>query len=381
MKILICKNDEFGGANYLLERLYLWMKKNDYDVEKCIVCKKIYPIPGVYDLAVMPAYIHDEVYSLKKRNVEVRSVLMWIMGMGSFQDCYYNPQNTTGIKGVVTRIIAKESEKALRTITGLNSICFTDVVGRYNTYKNDVYVDELFENDKLIPIGISLSNKETHQMKSEKLRMCWVGRVSYDFKFIPLKKVLYDTNEYCKLHSIKAKFTVVGDGDASAEIKNILSKMDIETEYIPFIEYSALDDFFSIQDIAFVMGTSALDAARNNCPAVVVTPVRLGIDKELVYYRWIYESKGYSLGEYPGFDKSTNQIMKNLDEIMDEYLNNDDIPIMCRKYSEQFDENVVFKKLLNIPTKPINNRLKKHIFRFYVWHKFTRLYLKLKKIH
>ena len=48
---------------------------------------------------------------------------------------------------------------------------------------------------------------------------------------------------------------------------------------------------------------------------------------------------------------------------------------------EQFDENVVFKKLLNIPTKPINNRLKKHIFRFYVWHKFTRLYLKLKKIH
>lgn len=379
--ILVCKTDTFGGANYLLDRLYRWLLKNNYNVEQCILTKGIIPTKKTYNLAILPSYIDDDVYALSKMGIKVERVLLWIMGMGCFQDGYYNPINKTGVKGLITSLIAKEAESALADVTRLRSICFTDVVGRYNTYKELKYADENVDNDYLIPIGISTLQYKKRIKTDGKLNVCWVGRVTHDFKFIPMKHALLDVEEYCKIHDLKACFTVVGDGDAIEDVKKLAQRMTYVTKYIPYLKYDALDDFFDSQDIAFVMGTSALDAARNSCPAVVVTPVREGIDEESVFYRWIYDSKGYSLGEYPGWDEKTNQVRRTLNDVLDEFYANDSISKKCWEYTQQFDADQAFRKLLECTPLPLDKRLWNHIKKFYHWRMFIKKYIRVKDIY
>ena len=103
MEILICKSDTFGGANYLLDRLYNWLLKNNYHVEQCIFNKGIIPPPKTYNLAILPSYIDDDIYALSRKGIKVERILLWIMGMGCFQDGYYNPAHITGIKGIITK--------------------------------------------------------------------------------------------------------------------------------------------------------------------------------------------------------------------------------------------------------------------------------------
>lgn len=381
IQILICKSDIFGGANYLLDRLYKWLHRNNYEVEQCILTRHLIPEKKNYSIAILPSYIYDDIYVLSRMGIKVDRVLLWIMGMGCFQDGYYNPANTKGIKGFITKIIAKEAESALADITKHRSICFTDVVGRYNTYKDIRYADEKIDNDYLIPIGITTHKYKKHEKIEGVLKACWVGRVTHDFKFIPLKHILTDLEAYRKTHNLKVCFTVVGDGDAIGDVKHLINGMSYDVKYIPFLKYDDLDDFFMKQDIAFVMGTSALDAARNSCPAVIVTPVREGIDEEKVFYRWIYDSKGYSLGEYPGWDEKTGQVRKNLNNILAEFYSANFISKKCWEYTKQFDENRVFEKLLNCAPLPMDRGLWKHIKIFYLWRIFIRKYSMLKKIY
>lgn len=380
MEILICKSDTFGGANYLLDRLYNWLLKNNYHVEQCIFNKGIIPPPKTYNLAILPSYIDDDIYALSRKGIKVERILLWIMGMGCFQDGYYNPAHITGIKGIITKIIAKEAEAALIDITEHRSICFTDVVGRYNTYKDLKFADEKYDSDYLIPIGISTQEYKNRVKEDEIFSACWVGRVSHDFKYIPLRHALLDFNEYCKAHSLNACFTVVGDGDAVDDIKRLTKEMVYESRFIPFVGYDDLDAFFATQDIAFVMGTSALDAARNSCPAVVVTPVREGIDEENVCYRWIFDSKGYSLGEYPGWDKKTNQDRRSLDVILAELDKDKFISRKCWEYTKQFDEERAFKKILECKPLLMDKKVWRHIKKFYRWRKFVKIYVKVKRV-
>ena len=79
--ILVCKTDTFGGANYLLDRLYRWLLKNNYNVEQCILTKGIIPTKKTYNLAILPSYIDDDVYALSKMGIKVERVLLWIMGI------------------------------------------------------------------------------------------------------------------------------------------------------------------------------------------------------------------------------------------------------------------------------------------------------------
>ena len=129
------------------------------------------------------------------------------------------------------------------------------------------------------------------------------------------------------------------------------------------------------------MGTSALDAARNSCATVVLTPVRYGLDKGKCYYRWIDESKGYSLGEYPGLDDNTHQIKREFDDIFDEFLSKEDIAEKCYQYTHRFDENIVFKKIFSrgMPNK-IDKIFLRRIRFFYYYKKMISIYVKLRSI-
>lgn len=375
MKILCCKTADFGGANYLIERYYQWLKRQGIYAESIIVKDNIWPQEKHFDMVVIPCYAMNDVYALKKKGYTIDRMLLWDMGAGCFQDGYYNPTHTTGIKGMLTGVLRRQAQRALECVTERNALIFTDVIGRYNTYKEERYTYAEFENENLAPIGIPFEAEYQSRKRTESLKVCWVGRVALDFKYIPLIRAMRDLDEYCKRTGAKVVFSVVGTGDALELLKNDVKTISYPVEFIEFVEYGKLHAFFETQDLAFVMGTSALDAARSSCPAVVVTSIRPKIDPEDAYYRWIYESKGYSLSEFPGLDKISHQVMKSFDEIMSEFFSQDDIGKKCFEYAKIYDEDIVFQKLLNrkLPEK-IDKALWKHIRKYYYLKRMIRLY-------
>ena len=381
MKILLCKTADFGGANYLIERYYQWLKRQGIYAESIIVKDNIWPKEKQFDIAVLPCYVMNDIYALKKKGYTIDRVVLWDMGAGCFQDGYYNPAHTTGIKGILTGFLRREAEKALQCVTDRNALVFTDVIGRYNTYKKDSYTHAEFENENLIPIGIPFETEYQRKERTEVIKACWVGRVAMDFKYIPLMKAMRDLDSYCKSTGVKVVFSIVGTGDAIQQVKSDVKSISYPVEYIEFLEYEKLHDFFVTQDMAFGMGTSALDAAKSGCPAVIVTQIRPHIDPEESYYRWVYESKGYSMGEYPGLDRISHQVMKSFEELMSEFIAQEDIGKKCYEHAKRYDENIVFQKLLDRePPKKIDKSMWKHIRRYYYIKRLTRLYCKIRKM-
>ena len=97
IKILIIKTHVFGGANYLLDRFLNWLKKESFQVECRVIADSVMPISKHFELAVLPCYKMDDVYYLRKKGIKIERVLLWDMGMGCFQDGYFNPYNTKGV--------------------------------------------------------------------------------------------------------------------------------------------------------------------------------------------------------------------------------------------------------------------------------------------
>lgn len=379
LRILVIETHKNGGASLLLDRLFLWLENNNYNVDKRIISINLFPNHQEYELAILPCYVFDDILLLKKKGVKVKRILLWDMGMGCFQDGYYNPYNTRGLKGFLTSIIQTEAEKALKIFSESKSLCFTDIVGRYNTYKNLKFIDEQYENHNIIPIGIKVPEFVKKSPNGKYINVCWVGRIAYDFKYIPLLKSIRDLDEYARHNCVNIKFTIVGNGDALSQLKYEVKSVSYDIEFIDEIEYNNLDKFFITQDIAFAMGTSALDAARNSLATVVVTPIRTGIDKPECFYRWIYESKGYSLGEYPGLDSITGQTKMNLCEIMKEFMQDPFINQKCYKYANKFNEDVVFKKIFDrgLPNL-IDKKTMKCIIRFSIYKRLINKYIFIK---
>ena len=98
-------------------------------------------------------------------------------------------------------------------------------------------------------------------------------------------------------------------------------------------------------DLLIAMGTSALDGAKNGCPTVIITPVRAA-DPEKVHYRWIYDSKGCSLGEYPDIDLKTGQRRVEFGKIMEEFFADANVSDKSFEYAGRFDQEKVFAELM-----------------------------------
>lgn len=183
-------------------------------------------------------------------------------------------------------------------------------------------------------------------MDNQTVRIAWVGRVSKDFKAIPIVHLIKDIESYLTHKNLKIELTIVGDGDVIDLIKERASVSSFPISFINNIPYEDLNNYFIDKvDLLIAMGTSALDGAKIGCPTVVITPVRPN-DPERVEYRWIYDSVGYSLGEFPDIDIETGQVRESFDAIMDEYGNRMRISDECFKYAHEFDINTVFSTLL-----------------------------------
>ena len=366
MRIIICKQNLYGGTDKLLERLAMWLIEQRYDVE---ILGDINTIKAnKFELAIIPSSQMGDLWRLKKRGIEVERVLVWILGMGAFYESYYNEAQNVGLKKIPIKFLQKEASATLAWLYEHNSIIYTDEVGAYNTYRKEKWDYKQNLDDNLVPIAIEIKKLEESKIreKAAEINMAWVGRVSNDFKSIPLQQLIDDINEWTLYNEQKIQLTIVGTGDAVEKIRKKCAEVRFPVQFIEEIDYEKLGDFISKHvDLLVAMGTSALDGAKVGCPTMVITPVR-EYDPQNVYYRWIYESKGYSLGEFPGIDIETNQIRKSFSEMLSEYIGKEDQSEKSYEYAKNFEINNVFNKLINRKEpERIDQKMWRHIKFFY----------------
>lgn len=155
------------------------------------------------------------------------------------------------------------------------------------------------ESPKLLPLFSEMVSRENlfltgHKFDEFLLSIGWVGRIT-DFKISILNKVITDAFHYSNFHKQKIVFHVVGDGEYSKQLVNYKSEY-FSIARLDYIKPSQLSKYMLNFDIAFVMGTTALESSRIGVPTVRLDYSFSKISDDYLY-KMIYEVSGFSLGE------------------------------------------------------------------------------------
>ena len=346
MNVAIFYQNLYGGTDLLLGRLSDWLKKKEYIVSD-IKSESEIPEGIILDLIITPTCRYDWVFITNNKNT-IEHVMVWVLGMGAFSDTYYNKGSHNFFDRVTKLLYHNAAQKALNVLSNNKALCFTDICGYDNTYLDDKNSVLKPMEKYLIPIGITIPEhiKKIKSSGADRIRVTWIGRVSSDFKEIPIKTILNDLEQ----DPDKYVLMIVGTGDAIGNIKTQAAKIKLNVSFVDNVPYAQIGDFLSASTDLFIgMGTAALDSAKNGIPTVIINPVEKGKSFRPAY-RWIFESKGYSLGEYEGTVFAENQIRHSFNEIIALYreYGSEELGRKSFEYSKDFDEDRAFQRLLNL---------------------------------
>ena len=357
MNILICLSGEVGGTDLLLKKYSRWLQQNGDNVNEMVINREVHIDKGiVYDLVILPTSQMSALSILKSKKVQYNRILIWIMGHGAFRAAYYNPtiQNNNVFYQIYKTALDHLSQISIDHFMRLGSCIFTDEVGmNYDIRKNTTVSDKV-----IFPIPINCINDYSQVYENRKItnviKFCWLGRISTDFKVYSLIRVIDDV-ERCFINKVNGSsivFTIIGDGDGVDILNNRLSQLShIETlkfQHIRHVDYDKLSETIAENaDYLFAMGTSALDGAKIGCPTIIVQPSTEYIQEPKDIYRWVFESRGYSLGEYNYSNVRPKQIHKSFEQIYDDMKSYSELSEKAINYAYEFDENVIFVKLRN----------------------------------
>lgn len=386
MNILICFTGEFGGTDLLLKRYSKWLQQNNDIVTEIFPDKLKNNMKLVkYDLVVLPTSQIKNLIKLKFHGVNFDRILIWCMGHGSFRAAYYNASKAKN--KLYIEISKYVSKITLNHFFDLGSCIFTDEVSMNFELKNKII---LSENNFIFPVAVETTNKYINSFnnfkKNNLLNLCWLGRVSKDFKVKSIISIIDDIEKYVENGNIKEKiiFNIIGDGDGKELLIERLRKIkssQIEFKIFKDIEYEDIGTYLSNNiDCLFAMGTAALDGAKIGCPTVVVDPMTMQEDYKPCKYRWIFESKGYSTGEFDNMNIKPLQIKKNFLRIYEELENDILLNKKSYEYAKNFEEHFVFTNL-RARTLPSKLKIKSYLFIGYlcVINKIKVLFKRLKK--
>jgi hypothetical protein len=170
-----------------------------------------------------------------------------------------------------------------------------------------------------------------------------------------------------KEHSLRYKkyfkLDIIGDGDAATYLKHNAMLLKCQYLVIEFHGVIPADQvekrFLSLTNLAVGMGTSLLDASRFAIPTICIDPCDHFQNHLKTKYRWLFESKGYSLGGYE------SKSIKYLDEIMKEFYNDEkSIGVKCFEYAKQnHSAEIIFANIENILTMQTGFNASVHINR------------------
>jgi hypothetical protein len=347
VKILILGQGEKGGTDSVLEAASKWLIDKGHNVCYSNQNSEIRSIN--YDLGILPTSQIHIIPSLcsKDANPSVKTFLVWAMGSRAFHGVFYNQMKVNCYKKFLNWPLDILVKTTLTSLLKDRSIIFTDEVGM----NSDILTRNNLDHSNLIyPIPIKSYSQNPRQAFPIKPRsFMWIGRIDSDFKILPLLKVINDIS-----HSIEdnllpdyPKFTIVGTGDAMGQLRaQISSCTRIDFILIDWLDKDSLCSLLINQaDILFAMGSSALLGASLGVPTVIVQPYSSTENESQTIYRWIHETNGHSLGEFPMFECKPMQIKRRFSELFSD-ISLQEHSNLSKEYSQRFNEDLVFERLM-----------------------------------
>lgn len=330
----------------MLDRAQVWLAARGH------ICSSIDIQSSVdfYDIVILPTSGIPKLYDYKMAGFRFKKILIWSMGHGAFSQFMVNDNFLKKSPKIFNSILNLYLRNLMRNLISSNSLIFTDEVGlNYELDKLSIKFNG--ENDMVVPIAVEKRNvmsPDNHELES--LRVAWLGRVSKDFKVRPLINLLELIHHNNRVGLNFSSFTVIGGGDGLSYLKEHLELEDfgLKTIFVEHVDYENLPSYLNKNfDLVFAMGTSAINSAASAVPTIIVNPRPFTALPDEGSYRWIFDSKGFSLGEFDFENTRPEQTNMTFDELVCSLKNSNlsAISIKSRKYAEVFLEDNVFPRL------------------------------------
>jgi hypothetical protein len=325
--ILILIQDIFGGTDRILLDFFDWLVKRGINVQ---IHRQKLSMEQLdlesFDLIILPT---SAMWCLSGKKSRAH-VIVWAMGHDAIEASIFNRNR----KNYIYHIIFNSLFTCFKWFDkGSNYKVYTDEVGV--NYFGDKVINNVY------PIPIKVPSINSYQVKMN-LSFFWVGRIDKDFKVWTLLELL-DQLDKLNLNTT-FDFHIVGDGNGVDLIKN---KYSFPIVKHGCLEYSEMESILLKQSsLLFAMGTSALEGGKLGIPTVIVNPLVEG--EQNLTMRWLFESKGLSLGEFQLCSVLPKQVERELNCLIDEFIV-DEIGIsnLCFSYTNYFNRDIIYNELFN----------------------------------
>jgi hypothetical protein len=350
LKILILFQSDNGGTNVLLNRTRKYLIDSDFEVVSLDECESK---PGTeIDLAILPTSEMRYITVLLSKKINIKHVLVWAMGSLAFQSALVNHMNISIAYKIITLPLRIFSNVLLASLLSDRAVIFTDEVGMHADIR---YLKNKPSNldDLIFPIAIdAIVDIRRRLFSGRPRRFMWIGRIDRDFKVLPLLKVIRDISSALSRGVLtgEIEFFIIGTGDG---VDLIQKEIDINKSIVfKWQDKVNLEDLPTMiienTDVLIAMGTSALEGARCGIPTVIVQPFSNAEQEPALPYRWLHQTVGHSLGEFPGIPCMPLQPKFDFDELWD-VSTPDELSLHSLNFSQKYHSDNVFSRLFNRP--------------------------------
>lgn len=342
-KIGLLTQGLFGGTDRLINDFAKWLNGNGY---KSILLneKQECEIRDI-EFIILPTSELSWLWANRKKINKTCRVMVWCFGHDALQAFFYNESNQSkSYRFLFSKLYIFFGSRLVPT----HCLKYTDLIGE-NLDLNNLHQPLITKSTNIYPIPIQVPALVTNSSIENKENLLqsffWVGRIDRDFKVWCLIELLNEVNTWSKDNNKTIKFNIIGDGDGIECIK--VEDYLFEINFLGALNYKEMEYVIrSKANLLFAMGTSALEGGRQLVPTVIVNPLR-EFEKQ-VSYRWIFNSIGYSLGEFQGAFVYPKQPKKSLDRILEEFQKDPSfMSASSYDYAKKFNREVIYRNIMN----------------------------------
>lgn len=209
---------------------------------------------------------------------------------------YRSPRLLKGVLRTALQGRRKKNVKLVRWMHAAKSLFFMD---RENLEMTERFLGLSLPDPVFLPIPAperASAVASSAQASDKSIRAVWVGRLA-DFKVHALWRALQDLNAWAAA-GYSVKVDIIGDGDRKEFMQSHCEGLaNIDVEFVDPMPSDALSQRLNDgrYDLAFCMGTSALETAQAGIATVLLDPSYAPIG-DGYRYRWLYETTDYILG-------------------------------------------------------------------------------------
>jgi hypothetical protein len=227
------------------------------------------------------------------------------------------------LMATIMRPLRNQLQRLITAMAEKNSIFFMDGSNLTSTAER---LHLIIHDPIFIPVP---SDDAPHNCKLMKtpvegrpLNFCWLGRLA-DFKIHILIYTIKALSEYALRNKTPIKMHVIGYGPLAEKLQNL----DAENDFFQIIMVgtltgSALDRYLLEQvDVLAAMGTSALEGAKLGVPTILLD-MSYGPVKRDYKFKWIFESKKFSLGEVidkDSYERHNHSLDRAISKVKEDY--------------------------------------------------------------